>query len=175
MKLDPKIKSLSDILTCFNIEEAKQFIGQKGYFADDLCLYNCLAKRQYGVLNRVLDKEYERPFQLKADGLYWDFFIPESRLRSAKENPKKKKWRPYTLEEFMDTFRIGLPIKFRKKDDFGNERYLILNGYVKTQFRNGTGYFVHIGSTIYTLDELFNEYEVQTHYTEDFEPFGVEE
>ena len=40
MKLDPRIKSVSDILTCFEIERAKQFIGQKGYFADEQMLNN---------------------------------------------------------------------------------------------------------------------------------------
>ena len=34
MNLDARIKSISDIFTCINMEEAKQFIGQRGYFAD---------------------------------------------------------------------------------------------------------------------------------------------
>ena len=33
MELDKRIKSLSDILTCFDIKDAVQFIGQEGYFA----------------------------------------------------------------------------------------------------------------------------------------------
>ena len=40
MKLDKRIKALSDILTCFDIEKAKQFIGQKGYFANDLYCFS---------------------------------------------------------------------------------------------------------------------------------------
>ena len=43
MRLDSRIKSLSDILTCFDIEEAKQYIGQKGYFALNIGYYKCLA------------------------------------------------------------------------------------------------------------------------------------
>ena len=36
MKLDSKIKSLSYILSCFDIEKAKQYVDWKGYFADKL-------------------------------------------------------------------------------------------------------------------------------------------
>lgn len=31
MNLDPRIKSKLDILSCFDIEKAKEFVGQKGY------------------------------------------------------------------------------------------------------------------------------------------------
>lgn len=175
MKLDPKIKSLSDILTCFNIEEAKQFIGQKGYFADDLALYTCLAKRQYGVLNQIFDSEYDRPFQLNEGGLYWGFFIPESRLKSAEEKPKVKKWRPYTLAEFENKFHIGLPIKFRRKGEKVNDWYSVLGGYWNHQVGDEVLTYIFIGPVQYTLNELFEDYEWQSHYTEDFQPFGVEE
>lgn len=35
--------------------------------------------------------------------------------------------------------------------------------------------YIYIGSQGYTLDALFNDYEWQEHYAEDFKPFGVEE
>ena len=53
--------------------------------------------------------------------------------------------------------------------------YLILNGYRHEQRNNKTITYIYIGSNRYTLDELFNAYEWQEHYTEDFQPFGVEE
>lgn len=168
MKLDSRIKALSDILTCFDTERAEQFIGQKGYFADYHCAFTDLSDRDVGLLTEIRDHDYS--FHKDENGGYFWLFLPESCLK-----PKEKKFRPFTLEEFKDKFTIGRPIKFRKKDDFGNERYLILNGYVKVQLHDGTGHFVHIGSTPYTLDELFNEYEWQSHYTEDYQPFGVEE
>lgn len=78
MKLDPRIKSLSDILTCFDTEKAKQFIGQKGYFEDYLDKYNSLEVIEYGTLTEVVDNE--APF--KSDNrCHWKFFIPESRLK----------------------------------------------------------------------------------------------
>ena len=41
------------------------------------------------------------------------------------------------------------------------------------QRNNKTITYIYIGSNRYTLDELFDNYEWQEHYTEDFKPFGV--
>ena len=91
MKLDSRIKSLSDILTCFDIEEAKQYIGQKGYFEDYLDKYNSLEVSEYGTLTEVVDNE--APF--KSDNrCHWRFFIPESLLEN------KKYSRPFSIIEF---------------------------------------------------------------------------
>ena len=103
----------------------------------------------------------------------FSFFIPDSELLPRK--PKEKQYRPYTLMEFEDKFHIGLPIKFRKKGEVGNERYLILNGYSNYKLFDEITTDIYIGRGAYTLDELFSKYEWQEHYTEDFEPFGVEE
>ena len=75
--------------------------------------------------------------------------------------------------EFNDKFTVGQPIKFRKKGEVGNERYLILNGYSHNEILGETTTDIYIGRGAYTLDELFTKYEWQEHYTEDFEPFGV--
>lgn len=166
MKLDPRIKSLSDILTCFDIERAEQFIGQKGYFADGLSCYHNLANRTYDTLTHIKDGDY--PFKEGNDS-HWRYFIPECSLK-----PKEKQYRPYTLMEFNDKFTVGRPIKFRKKGEVGNERYLILNGYSHNKLFDEITTDIYIGRGAYTLDELFNKYEWQEHYTEDFEPFGVE-
>ena len=85
---------------------------------------------------------------------------------------KKKQYRPYTLKEFFDKFTIGSPIMYRKKGDV-IERYLILNGYVDSERGTKADHYIYIGSTPYTLDELFNKYEWQASDTEEFKPFGV--
>ena len=78
MKLDPRIKALSDILTCFDIEEAKQYIGQKGYFVGYISSYQNLGNRAYGTLTEIKDSDC--PFKMD-NNEYWCFFIPESRLK----------------------------------------------------------------------------------------------
>lgn len=78
MNLDKRIKSKSDILTCFDVEEARSFIGQKGYFEDYLDKYESLEVSEYGTLTEVLESGV--PFK-SDDRCHWRFFIPESRLK----------------------------------------------------------------------------------------------
>jgi len=165
MKLDSRIKALSDVLTCFDTERAEQFIGQKGYFADFLSLYNCLADSEYDVLTELDDDE--QPF--KGSSVHWWYFLPESSLK-----PIEKKYRPYTFQEFWGDFAAGHPVKFRKKDEEGDELYLILNGYSRKQYRDVTVRYINLGGLLFTLEELFAGYEWYDDAAGDWRPFGVE-
>ena len=169
MELDKRIKSLSDILTCFDVERAREFLGEKGYFGDLYCFTDLQRECPYGTLADVFG-DSDDVFQRREDNIYYSCFVPECSLK-----PKEKQYRPYTFMEFTDKFTVGQPIKYRKKGGVGNEMYLILNGYSHTQRNDKTITYIYIGSIPHTLDELFNEYEWQEHYTEDFKPFGVEE
>lgn len=171
MELDNRIKSLSDILTCSDVERAKEFLGEKGYFAGDLYCFTDLRRvcPPYGTLANVFD-DPDDTFQRKEDSIYYPYFVPECSLK-----PKEKHYRPYTFMEFTDKFTVGQPIKFRRKGMIGHERYLILNGYEHERDCDQTITYVYIGPIPYTFNELFNNYEWQEHYTEDFKPFGVEE
>lgn len=79
MNLDKRIKSKFDILTCFDVEEAKSFIGQKGYFTDFIENFQNLSKRCYGTLIEIKNDTYT--FECEGVADYWKFFIPESRLK----------------------------------------------------------------------------------------------
>ncbi len=174
MELDKRIRALSDILTCFDIEKAKGFLGEKGYFAGDLYCFTDLRRvcPPYGTLANVFD-DPDDTFQRKEDSIYYPYFVPECLLKI-----KEKQYRPYTFMEFTDKFTVGQPIKFRRKGKVGHERYLILNGYeheLDGLHDDQTITYVYIGAIPYTFNELFKNYEWQEHYTEDFKPFGVEE
>lgn len=171
MKLDPRIKSLPDILTCFDIEKAKQYIGEKGYFAGDLCCFKDVQLCAYGTLADVFN-DTDDTFKKREGEFVYPFFIPEYFVK-----PNEKQYRPYTFMEFSDIFTVGRPIKFRRKGKVGHERYLILNGYeheLDGLHDDQTITYAYIGAIPYTFNELFKNYEWQEHYTEDFEPFGVE-
>ena len=161
MKLDKRIKSKLDILTCFDIEEAKQFIGQKGYFSDFIENYQNLACRCYGTLIEIKDGTYT--FECDAAAQYWRYFIPESELL-----PKEKKFRPCTLDDFG--LNIGDLIKFRRKDNHNYEICTMYMGYLKY---DGT-VKVLLGQC-YSFEELFNEYEWFDRDSNTWEMFGAEQ
>lgn len=178
MELDPRIILLTDIITCFDTdsEKARKTIGKKGYFSFRLGNFYDLSMCDYGTLdlidtaNRDDDHGSDDVFHQKENDCYYSFFIPECFVK-----PKEKKYRPYTLMEFTAKFTVGLPIKFRKKGEKKDEWFSVLTGYWNHQIEDKVITYILIGSVQYTLDELFNEYEWQEHYTEDFKPFGVEE
>ena len=167
MKLDKRIIDRKYIYDCFNADDAREFIGEECFMANDIELFINLDRINVYTLDKIEDGFYN-----KEEDEYFDFCLP---VRWLKPEEKQKQYRPYTLMEFTNIFTVGLPIKFRKKGEVGNERYLILNGYSHNQLIGETTTDIYIGRGAYTLDELFSKYEWQEHYTEDFKPFGVEE
>ena len=161
MQLDKRIEKLSDILTCFDIQKAGQFLGHEGYFADVNSSYQSLDNRAYGILTEIKDAAY--PFKMNNND-YWRFFIPEIRLK-----PVEKKYRPCTLDDFG--LNIGDLIKFRRKDDHNFEVGTMYMGY-----RKYDGIVkVQLGAIYYSLKELFEDYEWFDKDSHTWEPFGVEE
>lgn len=174
MKLDPGIKSVSDILTPFDVEKAKEFIGQKGFFANDIyCFRAGEPYCAYGTLTRVFDDQDVPYTEGHATGYL--FFIPESSLKpGCSLKPEEKKYRPYTPAEFCATFCAGLPLKFRKKDDPKSEQDLIMQGVWFCPRDGKTVVYARMGSHLYAFDDLLNDFEWRKIYKNDFEPFGME-
>jgi hypothetical protein len=167
MKLDKRIINRKFIYDCFNADEAREFIGEDCFMTNDIELFKNLDCINVYKLDKIEDGFYNAE-----EDEYFDFCLP---VRWLKPEEKQKQFRPYTFMEFTDKFTVGQPIKFRRKGNEGWERYLILNGYRHEQRDDRTITYIYIGSNPYTFDELFNNYEWQEHYTEDFKPFGVEE
>ena len=166
MELDKKIK-VKKIFDCFSdFEEVKKYFNKAVYCADFIENFSNLER----YTNTFIFKEFHlqecKPFV--CSGQRYRFILP------AEFVEQEKQYRPYTFMEFTDIFTVGRPIKYRRKGLIGWEMYLILNGYRHEQCNNKTITYIYIGSNRYTLDELFDNYEWQEHYTEDFQPFGVE-
>ena len=163
MELDKRIKSKSDILSCFDIEKAKEFVGQKGYFANDLYCFSVVETCYYDILTEV-SKDGTSPFK-DDDGCYWNLFIPESVL---KPKPKEKKYRPFKdINEFFikTNFDAGDIIRVYSKSQ-NSELHLMLVGWSDNE--------LILGSLRRSFKELFENFELWDG-EEKFIPFGVEE
>lgn len=163
MELDKRITDEGYIFDCFSTDKAKIYLNERGYFAynlDDFTdLTTCYEGKLVGICHNI-------PKPYFNNELYFNFFLPE---RFIKE--EKKKYRPYTLDEFLKVFIIGQPIKFRDKE-IKLDKLLIFNGYKKL---SDVKVIVHISGYDFTLEELFDEYEWQRSNSEEYVPFGVEE
>lgn len=162
MELDKRIKDDHKIFTCFDVEQAKQYIDTKGYFTNDIEGYSHLDDCYYGSLNGVdnssgyfLNKEFSR---------YFNFFLPEE---FVKQKGVKKKYRPFTIGEFCEQ---GFEIVVMRNKETGAEHHVRYNGY---KLYIGL-YVVILGNLDYTLSILFDNYELLDSDNV-WKPFGVEE
>lgn len=114
MNLDKRIKDRSHIFDCFSIDEAKQYIGQKGYFTDFIENYQNLVNICYGTLIEIKDDGYAFKCEVAAD--YWRFFIPESFLK-----PKSKEQENEDLKKQVEDLK--------EKIKFWENRYKALEDH----------------------------------------------
>ncbi len=168
MKLDKRIKEGKRPLTCFDVEIANQFIGKKGYFSHYIDNYADLKNTVLGTLGSTGDTFHESfcCTEETFDNYYYEFFLPAEWVKEP-----KKKYRPFSLNEFTELYAISDVVTYRIKDCEVIEQSM----FIGCQSSNdgdtpGNGYVV-IGNCKYSLKELFNNYELQ--YLNHWQPFGV--
>lgn len=84
----------------------------------------------------------------------------------------KKTYRPFTPDEFADTFTIGEPIIFRRKQSKRLYEYNVL--FIGCCFLDNDVDVV-LGNDRFSLKTLFNNYEWRQHDSYEWKPFGMEE
>ena len=168
MELDKRIKEGKRPLTCFDVKEAKQFIGKKGYFSHYIDNYADLKNTVLGTLGGTGDTFHEsfccteQPF----DNYYYEFFIPAEYVKP--EEPEKK-YRAFTIKEFQQKYSVGSVLKIRQKQNRFTESVVQYAGYKKYEER------IYLGITDFILDELFENFEMIEPQSDTWHPFGVEE
>ena len=167
MELDKRIKEGKRPLTCFDVEEAKQYIGKECYFTNTYCTFEDLHRIPKGELQYVSDdKDASDPY--KTACYYYPFCLP---CEWVKEEKKEPKYRPYTIKDFEEAFLKGEFedfIIFRDKNYPDNVYTLRYNG----NFISGGIEFICLGARSISFRNLFEDYEVMN-TDGDFVPFGV--
>ena len=172
-KLDARIKSMDDVQTCLQYDES--YIGEMGYFASNLCDLSDLSNCSHDTLAQIiLDGAGDDIFRTLHDVDYdnWGsrFFVPERLLK-----PVEKKYRAFTLAEWIDQHEIGEIIHCRNehKQEFHvmYTGYVIDNGEEDIQDNRTTGRIMLINMG-YLLQELFERYEICING--EWMPFGIE-
>lgn len=164
MELDKRIKDISTIQTI--LQHDVYCIGCKGYFFDDFCKLKDLSKCCCGRLVAIsTDDIDDKCFKVESDvtGFVcsFRFFIPEADLK-----PVEKKYRAFTLAEWIEKHEIGEVIHYRSKSE-GIEAHIM---YMGTYHHKNKGTIV-LGVASYTLDCLFEEFEIEMNG--EWQPFGV--
>lgn len=164
MELDKRILEGKKPLDCFDTEIAKQFIGKKGYFSNYLNVYTNLCNMEEGVLHS-LDEQHGEAFV--EEYAKWKFFLPAEWVKQP-----EKKYRPYTLTEFVNTYSLGDEIILKIKANNRIEHKLFIE-YIEDAKNINTRMNICLGGFYYSLKDLFDKSELYT--SEGWKPFGVEE
>ena len=187
MELDKRIKEGKRPLTCFDTEQAKQFIGKECYFSDQICTFsklldayshvtaNLLVSREkylyVGELLTVSDSDescYEAGINGEAE--WFQFCIPCEWVKEP-----EKKYRPFSLDEFLKIFNTGDLVEFRYKDS-DEVKCAMFTGYItdvdRIDDKTPGSCEIMLGIFHYSLLDLFKDFE--RFYNGEWQPFGVE-
>ena len=172
MELDKRIKDIGTIQTILRYDV--NCIGCKGYFFDEFVDTQDLSQCRYGELENIITDNNDLCFKEKPQNentFFYRFFLPEADLKSI-----EKKYRAYTLAEWIDQYEIGEVIHCRNehKQEFHvmYTGYVIDNGEEDIQDNRTTGRIMLINMG-YLLQELFERYEICING--EWRPFGVVE
>lgn len=162
MELDKRIIEGKKPLLCLDTDEAKQFIGKKGYFSNSLGWYSVLKRTWYGTLDEI-ESDLEQCFYNGESEGYFQYFLPAEWVKP--EEPEKK-YRAFTLNEFVNQYSLGDEVIMRSKNN-STVTHILFVGY-----KEG-GDDVLLGQYWNTFMILFNNYEL--YIDGKWQPFGIKE
>ena len=184
MELDKRIKEGKRPLTCFDLKEAEKFIGEDGYFAHEMEAFENLDRCYFSRLLGFDTCDKSIPFAVANASRDYEFFIPAEWVMEEEPEPK---YRAFTLNEFLKSYKIGDTVTFRlKKDGHAPEKECLveytgmITGYEslpEDRDKPGKSSVFLGGCPSISLSRLFEFYELQNkyYYPIVWQPFGVSE
>ncbi len=184
MELDKRIKALTDIQSVTNGCHDWEFMTKKGYFADRITDFeNLKTKCVYGEYAGW--REHNQCFlcEQAGDKEYFSYFLPEDIL--LPEEKPEKKYRAFSLNEFLERYKIGNTVTFRlKKGEHVPEAECrveytgLITGYEtlpENRDKPGKSSILLGGCPPISLARLFELYELENEYyfPTVWQPFGV--
>lgn len=181
MKLDKRIIEGKKPLTYFDIEEARHFIGRKGYFSDCVPVFANLDNATIAILGMVNDNDWFQPFMATSGAAAGKarYFLPEAWVQEQEPEPE---WRPYDLDTLReDEILFGNVITFRRKTDDNSARVItaIYNGKSENSDDLNDSEIL-LGGEWFGFQRLFEDYEIfDSAYGDSkickWRPFGYQE
>ena len=186
MKLDNRILEGKTYLDCFDTEVAKGFIGKECYLSDEVASFANIDNLNKATLKGV-DDGHMRPYKLETTRRHygaWSPFILPCEWVKPEEKPEKK-YRAFSLNEFLERYKIGDTVTFRmKKDEHIPEAECLIEykrmitGYEilpEDKDTPGKGSILLGGCPPTGLARLFEFYEIKNSYycPAVWQPFGI--
>ena len=160
MDLDPRIKDRAYIFDCFNSKLTSKYIGQVCYLSNDIAKFSDLDMVDIDTLKYI-----GKGYFFGGDKQYM-FCLPFDFVKE-----KENKYKPFDSETFEKHYNVGSVIKYRREGAYN----LVYKAMItSTTFNEETKeFFICMRGLVYTLDELFREYELFE--DGEWKPFGIKE
>lgn len=167
---------VKDVYSVLNAEEAREYVGTKGYFAYTLSsLKEKVLKNVVATLDDI-NQLQDYPF-ITNGSQYGLFFLPVSKVKEI----EKKKYRPFKdIQEFLMYYKIGdfIQLKVKPKDieteNDGGEISGLFVGY--RTYTDEKSVYVLIGGLYFQLNDIDEMSTLQIkNSNNEWQPFGVEE
>lgn len=168
MELDKRILPGKRPLTCFDIDEAEQYVGKKCYMSNNYDFFRDLDFTQPKILNGVEDCEEPFHYYDNTQDRQAEFCLPCDWVKEP-----EKKYRPFSLAEWIEQHEIGEVIHYRSKSEGIELRHMYMgyaHGIGKDITKIGVGTLT-LGVASYSFDYLFEDYEIEIN--NEWQPFGV--
>lgn len=174
MELDKRIKEGKRPLTCFDAEMANQFIGKECYFSNCRVYYKNLSNFKkfvsltdycIGTLTAVMNLG-DRVFDVDQQCTEFRYCLPCEWVQEQKES----KWRAFKdhaeYKEFLNDGIIESWVKIKNKTTDDISELMYVGGVIDV---------VILGGIMFTVSDLFKNFELFNENTQEWQPFGVEE
>ena len=178
MELDKRIKEGKRPLNCFDTEQAMQFIGKQCYFSDDATDFMDLDKADGDTLFYVAELQNiwtAEEYCFADNSNAYRFILPFEWVKPEESKEPEKKYRPFSLEEFLKIFDIGDQIDFKGKGYCDEVKVAMFTGYITDVDRSDDetpgAVELMLGCFHYSLLDLFKDYEL--FLDDEWQPFGV--
>ena len=171
MELDKRIWVLTDIKSVTDGCPDCELMTKKGYFANSIFDFKELSR--FCVYGEYAGwREHNQCFlcEQAGDETYYSYFLPEADLK-----PVEKKYRPFSLDEFSNIFKVGDLVEFRYKDS-DEVKCAMFTGYItdveRIDDKTPGAVELMLGIFHYSLYSLFEDFE--WFYNGKWQPFGTE-
>ena len=165
MILDNRLSRLP--YTCFEKDDCEKFVGQMGYFSNEIENYSDLEDCHHKRLESILSDVYNDPFNA-TDNITYSFFFPDDLLKEP-----VKKLRPFETVEELPFGALG-SLYMRHKSEPERVYLTSIQGFI---IKDDKLCSVIIFSKERSMHDLMNEWEWKFFHKSDLEnewqPFGV--
>lgn len=173
---------------CFNdTEQAKQYIGKKGYYADYIeQLDEFIENKKHNHIGTLYSIDTNKAdtlehFIISCDFDYhcpYNYFLPLEKVKKTEPTEKKLKWRPCKdIEELEDLLNcdflafVGRVLELKDKST-GATIIVGITGTEELPIDIGSIYSICLGNgQVYSFADLFDKFEINVN--DKYQPFGV--